>query len=248
MDGISFMVRVRDEEQTIEKSLLSLSGITVPHEIVVVLHLCTDRTEEIVKSLSNPNIKICYYNEEVSRAGYEMLTTDSTSKHSLVTYYNWCKSQTKYHWTFKWDGDMIGKPELIHFINSKTWEQKNIVYIIGCNNSTALTAEPYLMGNLLRYTKSMFWELPLFTCKPEEIRLGDWIEHCSDLSQLKSYWNNKPWYETENSEEAKTVKIRIGYLNEKVGIEKPGMARSCCKDCEYFFYKIKDMNLNYINR
>ena len=247
MDGISFMMRVRDEENTIEQSIKSLQGLTIPHEIVVVLHLCTDRTEEIVKSIDNPNIKIFYYNEEVSRAGYECLATDISSKHSLMTYYNWCKEQTRYPWIFKWDGDMIAKQELIDFINSQTWEQRNINYLIGAVNSTSTSGEPYLMGTLLYYGKYMFWEVPVFSVIPQEVSLGALIDHCSELSHIKNYWNNKPWYELEDSDEAKLVKSRIKILNEQIGLETPGMARSCCNDCEYFFLKVKELNNININ-
>jgi glycosyltransferase involved in cell wall biosynthesis len=248
MEGISFMVRVRDEEETIEKSIRSLNVVTVPHEIVVVLHLCTDRTEEIVKSINNPNIRILYYNEEISRAGYACLATDKSSKHSIMTYYDWCKSQTRYDWIFKWDADMIAKPELIDFINSHTWEQRSINYVIGCDNSTSVSREPYLMGGLMYYSKYMFWEVPVYTSDTKTEDLGTWIEHCSELTKLKNYWNIKPWYETEDSEEASIVKSRIQTLTQEIGPEKPGMARCMCSDAEEPYMKIISRDLDNINK
>jgi len=35
MDGISFIVRARNEEETLEASLRSLKDLTIPHEIFV---------------------------------------------------------------------------------------------------------------------------------------------------------------------------------------------------------------------
>jgi glycosyltransferase involved in cell wall biosynthesis len=248
MDGISFMVRVRDEEETIEKSIRSLSLVTVPHEIVIVLHLCTDRTEEIVKSINNPNIRILHYNEEISRAGYACLATDTSSKHSLMTYYNWCKDQTRYSWIFKWDADMVARSDLVDFINSNTWEKRNINYVIGCNNSTSVSTEPYLMGSLMYYSKHLFWEVPVYTCGSETKVLGTWLEHCSELTNLKSYWTIKPWYETEDSEEANIVKSRIQTLTREIGPEKPGMARCLCPDANEPYSKIMDRELENINK
>jgi hypothetical protein len=138
---------------------------------------------------------------------------------------------------------MIARPELIEFINSQTWEQRNINYVIGAINSNVTTAEPYLMGGLTGYGKYMFWEIPLFIPDVQQIRLGDWIEHCSEIAVVKKYWTNKPWYEEEDSDEARLVKSRVQILNEKVGVETPGMARSCCKDCEYFFFKIQEIDV-----
>ena len=235
------MVRARNEENIIRESLESLKGLTIPYEIIVVLHLCTDSTEEIVKSIDNPNIQIFHYNEEVSRAGYECFVTEPESKHSIMTYYNFCKNKTSYPWIFKWDADMVAKPELIDFINSKTWEKKNINYIIGWENSTTSAYEPYLMGSLMSYGKHYFWEVPIFYEIEEQITLGPWIKHVSEFDNMKSYWKNKPWYETEDSDEARIVKERIQILNDKIGPEIQGMARANCKDCDYFYLKVKEL-------
>ena len=91
-DGISFMVRIRNEEQTLEKSIRSLFKLTIPHEINLILHCCTDNSLSIAKQLAseNKNIKIYTYDYSISRAGYENLATDINSHHSLVHYYNYC--------------------------------------------------------------------------------------------------------------------------------------------------------------
>ena len=249
MEGISFMLRVRNEETTIEQSIRSLSGIRVPHEIVVVLHRCTDRTEEIVKSIDNPNIRIFYYDEEISRAGYECLATDVSSKHSLATYYTWCKHQTRYCWVFKWDADMVAKPELLEFLHSRTWEQRNEVYQIKTTHSTVSSSEPYLMGCLSHYGKHVFWEVPVYTCSPRIIIVEESFVTClAESSLIKGYWRDEPWYTTEDSEEATLVRSRMHTLLTEIGEETPGMARNLSADSGPYWFKIMNRNFENINK
>ena len=52
MEGISFIIKVRNEETTLEQCIRSLFPLTVPHEIIVILHCCTDRSKEIAETLA----------------------------------------------------------------------------------------------------------------------------------------------------------------------------------------------------
>jgi glycosyltransferase involved in cell wall biosynthesis len=90
MEGISFIIRARNEEATLEESIRSLLEVTVPKEIIVILHLCTDSSQAIATRLASENscIRVYTYDVEISRAGYETLATDTNSPHSLMTYYN----------------------------------------------------------------------------------------------------------------------------------------------------------------
>ena len=251
LPGISFMLRVRNEEKTLEQCIRSLFQLTIPHEIIIILHLCTDRSEEIAERLSKENnkIKIYKYNNKISRAGYELLATDSNSIHSIIYYYNWCFQLTNYTWLFKWDADFISTPRLIEVLNENTWEERNMKYFMNCNNSTHQNKEPYLMCGLIKYVKYQFWEVGLFKYGNQNVYLDDNISiiHNSELSDLKEYWKELPWYQTEISEEASIVKQRINRLVEDFGIEQPGLARASNPECNNRLLEIIQKNPSYIN-
>ena len=250
MDGISFLVRTRDEEETIEQSLRSLFALTIPYEIVVVLHRCTDRSQEIVEALASErsNIKVYTYEHEISRPGYEMLATDATSNHSIATYYNWCLNKSTLHWKFKWDADFIASPELIAYLNGRTWEPRIEAISMCATNSTHTNRETYLIGGLMKYIKFVFWETT-FYMPGNNIELPNniCIHHKSELTTMKSYWNNAPWYETEVSDEATLVRERIAKLTEEFGPEIRGMARASNPDCNRQYHIIKSKNPSYVN-
>ena len=65
--GISFVVRARNEEATLPAGLQSLQKFTFPHEIIVVLHRCNDKSFEIARSF--PNTKVFEFDRPISRAG-----------------------------------------------------------------------------------------------------------------------------------------------------------------------------------
>uniref|UniRef100_A0A6C0HS90 Glycosyltransferase 2-like domain-containing protein n=1 Tax=viral metagenome TaxID=1070528 RepID=A0A6C0HS90_9ZZZZ len=249
-EGISFIVRIRDEESTLYDSINSLSLLTIPHEIILILHLCTDSSQEIAEKLvkENANVKLLFYDKDVSRAGYETLATDADSPNSFVTYINWSFSQGKYPWLFKWDADFIPSSTLIDFLNKNTWEKKNINYLITCKNNEMIGQEMYLLGTLNTYVKYIFWEVPtMHSCEKIFLDRNIYIEHVSKLATMKKYWTRIPWFESENSEEATLVKNRINQLNNDFGIEPMGLARCCNKECDSFFLNIKNNPPNYVD-
>jgi len=228
--GISFIVRVRNEEKTLESSIRSLFSLSIIHEIIIILHCCTDRSEEIARKLAeeNANIKIYTYSTKVSRAGYETLATDKTSAHSFITYSNFCFDKGTMPWKFKWDADFIASPELINFLNSKDWVYENAVYYITYKMDTTMSAEIYLSCATICYIKYLFWESICYNANAKKYSLDDkyFIYHNSSLSDVKSYWIEEPWYITEDSEEARVVKQRIEQLTRDFGKEPIGMARA----------------------
>jgi hypothetical protein len=251
VEGISFIVKIRDEEDTLYESINSLSNLIIPHEIILILHLCTDKSYEIATKLKSENshVKILFYDKEISKAGYENLSTDVDSEHSLVTYYNWCIKQKKYIWVFKWDADFIASLSLIKFLNENTWKNRDINYLISCKNDEMNGKELYLMCTLIRYVKYIFWEVPMYRNNSKNISLDEniYIYHNSKLSKLKKYWSNPTWFETENSEEANIVKNRIIQLNNDFGSEPKGLARCCNPYCNSYVLKIKKQQPSYVN-
>jgi glycosyltransferase involved in cell wall biosynthesis len=253
MAGISFLLRCRNEEATLQQSLESLKPLTIEHEIILVLHLCTDRSAEIatIAAANNPNIKIFTYDVELSRAGYQTLATDSGSPHSIMTYYNWCRAKATKPWIFKWDADFVASPGLITYLNSREWNpEKTTRIVIHAKDETSKNWESYLSCGLAGYGKYIFWEVPLFFPPTTSISLDpeQYIDHVSKLSNIKGYWKAaKPWFETEVSEEAVRVKERYDRLVAEFGPEPEGMARASNPACDSPFLRIKAANPDYVN-
>jgi len=254
LNGISFIVRIRNEEDTLEKSIRSLFSLTIPHEIILILHRCTDRSLDIAKQLASKNLNIRYltYDHEISRAGYETLATDIDSKHSFITYCNFCFSQAKLSWKFKWDADFIASPGLIQFLNSKEWVQENATYKIMAKNNQSANWEDYLIGSLRNYTKYIFWETPSYILNTNvqsnyRLDITQYIEHASELSNMKSYWKDQPWYIKEDSDEAREVKNRIELLERDFGKEPEGMARAQNKLSDPINLRLLQETPSYIN-
>jgi len=228
-DGISFMIRARNEEETLERSIRSLSSLTIPYEIVVVLHCCTDKSEEIAMRLQTEKpeqIKVFQYTTEISRAGYELLATDATSPHSFCHYSNWCLAKCTKPWTFKWDADFIATPELLDYLNTRTWVPRSERHYFKACNSTTSNGESYLQCSLLGYKKYMLWEVPLMRAPCSDFKTDIRITHDSELSSIKSYWYDDPWFMKEDTEEAQVVRGRMKTLTDFYGSEPVGFARA----------------------
>lgn len=106
--GVSAFLRCKNEEEFIVPSLLSVKNFF--DEIVVILNCCTDRTEELIRKLNLPNVKIFYYPFEIVSAG--PLTKDLcvNSIKNIVFYTNYCISLTTREWVYRFDGDNIALP------------------------------------------------------------------------------------------------------------------------------------------
>lgn len=228
MEGISFIVRVRNEEQTLEQSLLSLKGLTIPYEIVVILHLCTDRSKEIAEKLqSELPIRIVEFNVKQSRAGYETMATDATSEHSIVYYCNWCISHAKYAWIFKWDADYHTTPEFLEYFNTKTWTkpEQSTQISFDSKSEDGVNTEPFLFSGNFHYTKYFFWEILSGKDHVVSSHANVYVNTLSKLSNMKSYWKENPWF-LEDSSEAKIVYEKWKTLTSICGNEPVGQARA----------------------
>ncbi len=188
----------------------------------------------------------------VSRSGYETLATDDTSHHSLASYGTWCKQQCDSHWIFKWDADFLASPGLIRYLNSRTWlatDAPERVHI-SAQNADMKNNECYLTSALICYKKYFFWETPMFITEAimSDAPVDAIIEHCSLLSDLKSYWQptHQPWYKTNDSSEALVVRERMRQLVCDFGDPPAGMARASNPACDYYFLAIQKADPSYI--
>ena len=229
MDGVSFVIRVRNEEETLEANLRSLKGLTIPYEIIVVLHLCTDRSREIAETLQAEGfpIRIFEYTVKLSRCGYETMVTDATSVHSTVYYCNWCMAHAKYIWKVKWDADYVASDGIIAYFNSKTWTKPEISTQIWFDSKSedGTNSEPFLFSGSFYYSKYFFWEM--LDIDEQFIRLtaDGYVHTLSKLSNMKSFWKEPKWF-LEDSEEATIVRKRYETLENICGVEPLGQARA----------------------
>ena len=243
--GISFVVRARNEEMTLRESLESLQGLTIPHEIVVILHLCTDSSRRIAESF--PNVRIYEYEIPVSRAGYETLITPDTSKYSLVSYYNWCFAKAQLLWCFKWDADFVATHRLRDFINGRDWNDATPtrIRIPAITSNADVSPEPYLFNAGRTYKKLAFWEYnsSLFSKDVREEICPATLDHVSPLDCVKPYWRAGPWFEgPEYFEDAEAIELRRRYrlIVEKLGPEPLGMARAVHPEYQKMYSLVRE--------
>jgi hypothetical protein len=110
--GVSAILRARNESTKINTCLASVLGIF--DEIVFIDNASTDDTLDRAVRFKNDHdardiIRITRYPHVIARCGDEHWSTPEDSVHSLVYYYNWCLSQCRCAYVFKWDADMALK-------------------------------------------------------------------------------------------------------------------------------------------
>ena len=254
-DGISFVIRTRNEEGTLEESVRSLFRLSIPYEIVLVLHLCTDGSRAIAERLQaeNAKIRIFEYTVETSRAGFETLATDAMSPHSLPTYYAWCLEKTQLPWVFKWDADFVATDGLVDYLNGIQWKHMGDGgrYEFQARNAGFIATECYLINKPFFYKKYIFWEQYLCrtggnvlnSAKSNDVH----IVHASPQHVVKSHWTRTPWYEVEDSDEARTVKERMRRLVEDFGQEPNGLARCGNDEANTIGSRILNARPDYVN-
>lgn len=228
--GVSFIVRARNEEKYLAASLASLKGVTVPHEIVVILHMCTDRSRDIAEAAAADGqpVKVVIHDRPVSRAGFETLATPETHPASLPSFCNMCYSHQKHVWAFKWDADFVATSELLAFLNTSL-DVGNvdtaIAYQIPCVlDEHIVNTEFYLTNAVGPFVKRLFWEVSTYRCTTPL----QWVQlPCKIMSipptVLKEYWKEAPWFAAGVDPEVDAAYATIVCV---LGAEPPGLARA----------------------
>jgi len=114
-EGISAVVRCKNEEEFIIPSLLSIKDFF--DEIIIILNCCDDKTWLLLNALKLPNMKMFYYDEPIIAAGPENIIVNPLSIHHIVYYTNYCFSLTNYKWVYRFDGDHIVLPNFYDLKN-----------------------------------------------------------------------------------------------------------------------------------
>ena len=221
--GISFLMRAKNEERTIGMALDSLTQLSIPYEVNIVLNNCTDKTELEVKKRQDAGQTINLYNYpfQLGKTGLENQCTPVTSVHSTVWLLNWMLLKGTCEYTFRWDADFIMTSVLAQELDKRViTDNEADIYNISAlfSDSGKANREPYLWSNSLRprYCRYSLWHLAKFgISSPRIASLQGAIIHDSPLSELKDYWETEPWWESENREETQDLvkKCKKKYQN-----------------------------------
>lgn len=115
-----------------------------------------------------------------------------------------------------------------------------------------MNGEYYLACGQTGFAKYLFWEVALYKDSNTMNHSVDLdrsivIHHRSELSDMKPYWTEQPWYLSEESEEARVVKTRMEQLVAEFGPEPMGAARASNPVCDPFIRTIRQRNPTYVN-
>lgn len=253
--GISFIVRARNEEQHLRQCLESLQPLlTIPHEIIVNLHLCTDHSRDIAEECKAAGQPILIYDEvhPVARAGYENLATPVTAPNSMASLTNRCFARASYNWLFKWDADFVASPALLSYLQTelKLDERNPIRYKIPCHVGDQVNVENYLFNCLdryfvgvimigtryvnpiFRYTKFVFWEVPNFCVGAQQVQLTATPIWTLPYTVLKEYWKEPRCLDADSES-------RYQQLVALFGPEPVGAARAQCPDLDRMYGELR---------
>ena len=109
--GISAMIRIKNEEDTIYNVLNSIKNCF--DEIVVIDNNSSDNTlSEINRATKNfpqlkSKLKLHHYKFDIARCGIDNFKEDQSSPNSLASFYNYSLKKCSFSKVCKWDGDML---------------------------------------------------------------------------------------------------------------------------------------------
>jgi hypothetical protein len=228
--GISFIIRARNEAHALFDNLLSLRTLTVPHEIIVTLHRCTDESQEVVETWQRHGLPVRYVLDDTrtSRAGYETLVTPVDHPNSFSAFSARCFSHAKYNWLVRWDADFVATAPFIEFLNTvvNLAETEPLAYQLSCAlGDTVVCREEYMFNTYRGFGKYYLWEHCLQDDTRKSIVINDVCMTSFPPAVVKPYWSETPWFlDAATYDEELADKYRR--LLSVVGPEPPGFARS----------------------
>ena len=154
--GLSAMIRVKDEEETIGACIESI--LPFFDEIIIALDSGFDRTFDIIESFKSKKIKVYSYPFELREIDG---VSNPDSLHDRAYYSNWALSKTNFDTVAKWDADMIMLKDMyIDNINILAMK-KNIIRLCGYN---PVSLEPFILSK--RHPIDQY-EIRFFKVKPQ---------------------------------------------------------------------------------
>ena len=232
--GVSFIVRARNEAYALFKNILSLRTLTIPHEIVVVLHRCTDSSQAVLDTWAAQAAPIVGVvdNEPASRPGYETLVTPRVSPRSFSSFSQRAIQHARYNWIVRWDADFVATPFLIDFLNTTLALDytEPASYQLACSlGGDLICHEEYMFNTFLGCGKYICWENYL----QKEPRISTVMQFvCIETGTprlIKEYWRESPWFLQADTYD-KDIARKYEKLIEICGPEPAGFARSNSPD------------------
>lgn len=151
-DGISAFMRIRNGEDYLRESILSV--VDQVDEIICVFNNSVDRTEEILielEALYPGKIKVYKYLPIVYPPNSKKyLQTPENSVNSLAYYYNYAMSLTTYSHLFKFDDDELFFSGVLTKYKKELEDKPNVAIPMYGINLFDLKGELYLNNNELR--------------------------------------------------------------------------------------------------
>lgn len=240
--GVSFVIRARNEAELLFDNLVSLRDIKIPHEIVLVLHRCSDESKLVAEKLREQGLPIRIFEDwtHVSRAGYETLVTPALHPNSLPEFYNRAFGHAQYQWLAKWDADFLMTDYLRDFLNHTLDVARTAptAYRLTCDlGGVAKCDEDYLFNSWVWYGKHYCWEYCRQKEPVERITLTDVCITSISPAVIKAYWSEPPWFTAEETRDD-ILAEKYETLISIVGPEPPAFARSNNPDFQAHWEKL----------
>lgn len=142
-NGISFLIRARNEEDSIKDCIMSI--IDIADEIIFVDNLSTDKTYHIVKNLAKKykNIKVYQYKIKIPKCGEEQAKqVELKSTNTIANYYNWCLGKATRYNVIKWDADCIAnRKNLLEMIETHNLHNRSDMFSLWFTGETLFKAK-----------------------------------------------------------------------------------------------------------
>jgi hypothetical protein len=150
-NGYSFLLRIKDEEDTIEKCVLDI--VDLADEIIIVNNNSKDNTLNIIKKLEQmyKNIFVYEYNIDIPRYGSEHIENfkrnDIHKNNTLANYYNWTVSKATYNKKIKWDGDFYCIRNNLKLLLDKFRDEANLLGVHFSGITLFINNDKYYIKN-----------------------------------------------------------------------------------------------------
>lgn len=138
--AVSAMVRIRNEDEFLYPAVKSI--VEHVEEVVLIDHLSTDRTPQIIAQLvaEHPErVRAVRYPHEVFKYGAEndahrRRWFSRFSPHLMSNFYNWCLKQCTRSYVLKWDADMVATESFYRALNAfRRTDGKDVMMFAGVN-------------------------------------------------------------------------------------------------------------------
>lgn len=201
--GVSAIMRIKNEEESIVPSILSVKNFF--DEIICILNKCTDKTEELLRLLNLPNVKIVQYPFDIVPAGPDTKDICVHSINNIVYYTNYCISLSKYEWIYRFDADTIALPVFFELKNIIKCDRYNSVEErhwdlvgkkcdqLGSQEMTSFEKRLIRIGDNVKYilTPNQYAEMAYVPGPSYRVEEPTFVhlKHCKKDPQHQ--WNNK---------------------------------------------------------